>query len=107
MSKESDFFSEGYTFTVYNMCGAYIVSMPYTLEKERLAYVIKVKNGVFEEERDTPPEKALPYLQEICDEASKFDWGLNELRDKLEKFGDPHYSPIPWEQEPLPEGAIE
>lgn len=106
MSKESDFFSDGYLFTVHNMCGEYTVSMPYSLE-HKLSYVIKVRDVTYDEERDTPPEKALPYLQEICDKAIKEDWGLDILIDKLEKFGDPHYSPIPWEQEPLPDGAIE
>jgi hypothetical protein len=106
MSKESDFFSDGYLFTVHNMCGEYEVSMPYSLE-HKLSYVIRARDATYEEERDTPPEKALPYLQEICDKAIKEDWGLEILIDELEKFGDPHYSPIPWEQEPLPEGAIE
>lgn len=51
-------------------------------------------------------ERALPYLQEMVDGA-KGDFGaIVMMRDELEVFGDPHYSPLPWPVEPLPPGAI-
>ena len=106
MSKQSDFSSNDYLFTVHNMCGEYSVSMPYSLE-QKLSYIVQVSVNAPEKEGDTPPEKALPYLQEICDKASRENWDLDVLRDNLEKFGDPHYNPIPWEQEALPSGALE
>ena len=106
MRKKTNILDNSYLFTVHNMCGEYTVSMPYSLERN-LAYVVNRKEIDGEKERDTPSDKALPYLQEICDNATKNGWDLDILIDKLEKFGNPHYSPIPWEEEPLPDGAIE
>ena len=50
--------------------------------------------------------RALPYLQEMVDQALREKKNLWDLKDSLEKFGDHHYSPIPWPVEPLPPGAI-
>ena len=107
MSTGIDIFKESYLFTLHNMCGEYTVWLENNIEKGSLSYTIKVGDANRDLEYENPPDRALPYLQEICDTAFKSNWGFDELRDKLEKFGDPHYSPIPWEQAPLPKGAIE
>lgn len=61
----------------------------------------------YESESEDYHERALPYLQEICDLHAKGDKRYPDLIEALEQFGNPHYSPIPWPQKPLPSGAIE
>lgn len=110
MNNIEDFFEDHYLFTVRNMCGEYTVWLGDSCEREKLSYVVKLGGEPDRElgkKNESDQKKALPYLQEICDKAFNENENLFTLMDKLEKFGNPHYSPIPWEQSPLPKGAIE
>lgn len=74
-------------------------------DEEWARYKAEVESGNFVpfEEWHT---RALPYLQEMVDQALREKKNLWDLKDCLEKFGDHHYSPLPWPVKPLPPGAI-
>lgn len=104
MAPETNNLIDDYLFSVHNFCGKYSVHIG-SLEEDddSVTFVIKPESS----NTDVTQLKALPYLQEICNKAFRENEDLIHLQKKLEKFGDPHWYPIPWEQEPLPEGAIE
>lgn len=104
MTQDPQNFIEDYLFSVHNFCGEYSVHIGNLEEDDdSVTFVIKPKSL----SADEVQQKALPYLQKICNKAFRENEDLIDLQKKLERFGDPHWYPIPWKQEPLPEGAIE
>ena len=88
MNNIEDFFEDHYLFTVRNMCGEYTVWLGDSFERESISYVVKLgslSETDSEENHESYHERALPYLQKICDESFKSNESLFTLIDKLGK----------------------